>query len=118
LPPFACINKRIIINLKSEDPMNSYPPKPENVRAPEHLSPNEIRKSLDELDGKIKILKGRANATAADSTHTYHEHIAALEKKRALIASKMDQSKDDSSTWTDIKSSIESLTNDIKKIWG
>ena len=100
--------------------MNSYPPKPENVRAPEHLSPNENRKSLDELDGKIKILKGRANATAADSTHTYHEHIAALEKKRALIASKMDESKDDSntSTWTDIKHSIESLTNDIKKIWG
>jgi archaellum component FlaC len=99
--------------------MNSYPPKPENVRAPEHLSPNEIRKSLEELDGKIKILQGRAHATAADSNHTYHEHIAALEKKRALIASKMDATKDDnSSTWNDIKSSIENLTNDIKKIWG
>jgi hypothetical protein len=100
--------------------MNSYPPKPENVRAPEHLSPKEIRKSLEELDGKIKILQGRAHATASDSNHTYHEHIAALEKKRALIASKMDQSKDDpnTSTWTDIKTSIENLTNDIKKIWG
>lgn len=98
--------------------MTSYPPKPENVRAPEHLSPNEIRKSLEELDGKIKILQGRAHATAADSNHTYHEHIAALEKKRALIASKMDASQDDSSTWNDIKTSIENLTNDIKKIWG
>ena len=100
--------------------MHSYPPKPENVRAPQHLSPNEIRKSLEELDGKIKILHGRANATAADSNHTYHEHIAALEKKRALIASKMDESKEDTSTstWTDIKTSIENLANDIKKIWG
>jgi hypothetical protein len=99
--------------------MTSYPPKPEHVRAPEHLSPNEIRKSLEELDGKIKILQGRANATAADSNHTYHEHIAALERKRSLIASKMDASKDDatSSTWTDIKNSIENLGNDIKKIW-
>ncbi|MGV3504149.1 MAG: hypothetical protein ACO1O1_10600 [Adhaeribacter sp.] len=98
--------------------MTSYPPKPENVRAPEHLSPNEIRKSLEELDGKIKILQGRAHATAADSNHTYHEHIAALEKKRALIASKMGTAQDDTSTWTDIKTSIENLTNDIKKIWG
>lgn len=98
--------------------MTSYPSKPENVRAPEHLSPSEIRKSLEELDGKIKILQGRAHATAADSNHTYHEHIAALEKKRALIASKINASQDDSSTWSDIKTSIENLTNDIKKIWG
>jgi chromosome segregation ATPase len=97
--------------------MNGNPLKPENVRAPAHLSQQEIRKSLEELDGKIKILKGRANATASDSTHTYHEHIATLEKKRALIASKMDASKDDTSTWDDIKTSIENLTNDIKKIW-
>jgi len=99
--------------------MNSYPPKPENVRAPEHLSANEIRKSLEELDGKIKILQARAQATTVDSNHTYHEHIAALEKKRALIAGKMDTSQDDSdtSTWTSIKHSIEELTQDIKKIW-
>lgn len=101
--------------------MNSHPPKPENVRAPEHLSQNEIRKSLEELDGKIKILKGRAHATAADSNHTYHEHIAALERKRTLIAEKLDASgseKDpNSSTWSDIKSGIDSLTDDIKKVW-
>ncbi len=100
--------------------MNSYPPKPENVRAPENLSTNEIRKSLEELDNKIKVLQGRAHATTVDSNHTYHEHIAALEKKRALIAEKLNQSNDNdagSSTWTDIKNSIESLTNDIKKIW-
>lgn len=100
--------------------MTSHPPKPENVRAPANLSPKEIRQSLEELDGKIKILQGRAHATAADSNHTYHEHIAALERKRALIASKLGESDDNdpnSSTWNDIKSSIESLTNDIKKIW-
>jgi hypothetical protein len=99
--------------------MNSYPPKPENVRAPEHLSQNEIRKSLEELDGKIKILKGRAHATASDSHHTYHEHIAALERKRSLIAEKLNASDHNSSnsTWNDIKNGIDNLTNDIKKIW-
>jgi len=99
--------------------MNSYPPKPENVRAPENLSQSEIRKSLEELDGKIKILQGRVHATTADSNHTYHEHIAALERKRSLIADKLNASGKDSdnSTWTDIKNGIESLTNDIKKIW-
>lgn len=100
--------------------MNSYPPKPENVRAPANLSANEIRKSLEELDNKIKVLQGRAHATAADSNHTYHEHIAALEKKRSLIAEKLNQSNDNdtsSNTWTDIKNSIETLANDIKKIW-
>jgi|SRR5688572_3981032 hypothetical protein len=99
--------------------MSSYPPKPENVRAPNNLSPNEIRKSLEELDGKIKILQGRAHATTVDSNHTYHEHIAALERKRSLIADKLNASANDSSnsTWTDIKSGIDSLANDIKKIW-
>ena len=101
--------------------MNSYPPKPENVRAPEHLSQNEIRKSLEELDGKIKILQARAHATTADSNHTYHEHIAALERKRSLIAEKLEASGSDndpnSSTWSDIKNGIDSLTSDIKKIW-
>ncbi len=102
--------------------MTSYPTKPENVRAPANLSQGDIRKSLEELDGKIKVLKGRAHATASDSNHTYHEHIAALEKKRALIAGKLKDTSDEddvnSSTWTDIKSGIESLTNDIKNIWG
>ncbi|WP_026463803.1 hypothetical protein [Adhaeribacter aquaticus] len=99
--------------------MNSYPPKPESVRAPEHLSPNEIRQSLEELDGKIKILQGRAHATAADSNHTYHQHIAALERKRALISEKLNQSGNDTSNsaWTEIKSGIDGLANDIKKIW-
>ena len=100
--------------------MNSYPPKPENVRAPENLSANEIRKSLEELDNKIKVLQGRAHATTVDSNHTYHEHIAALERKRALIAEKLNKSNDSdtsTNTWTDIKISIENLTNDIKKMW-
>ncbi|MDB5263339.1 MAG: hypothetical protein JWQ14_2622 [Adhaeribacter sp.] len=99
--------------------MTSHPPKPENVRAPEKLSPAEIRKSLEELDGKIKILQGRANATTVDSNHTYHEHIAALTRKRSLIADKLNASTNDStnSTWTEIKNGIDSLASDIKKIW-
>ena len=99
--------------------MTSYPPKPESVRAPEHLSHEEIKKSLEELDGKIKILQGRAHATTVDSNHTYHEHIAALERKRSLIAEKLNASANDSSqsTWTDIKNGIDGLANDIKKIW-
>jgi predicted mannosyl-3-phosphoglycerate phosphatase (HAD superfamily) len=99
--------------------MSTYPPKPENVRAPENLSANEIRQSLEELDNKIKVLKARTHATTVDSNHTYHEHIANLEKKRALIAGKLDTSKDDNDTsaWSSIKNSVEDLTNDIKKIW-
>ena len=99
--------------------MSTYPPNPENVRAPENLSANEIRQSLEELDNKIKVLKARSQATTVDSNHTYHEHIANLEKKRALIAGKLDSSTDDNdtSTWASIKNSVEDLTNDIKKIW-
>ncbi len=93
--------------------MDNYPLKPENMRAPNHLTREEVQKSLDELDNKIKVLKGRANATTADSNNTYHEHIAALERKRELIAQKMDAKEQTTSTWQDLRSGIDKLKTDI-----
>ncbi len=98
--------------------MDTYHLKPENMRAPNHLSREEIEKSLDELDNKIKTLKGRANATAADSNHTYHEHIAALEKKRGLIADKLQVSGDDNSGWQNLRSGLDDLHRDADKLNG
>ncbi|RNI27137.1 DUF4164 family protein [Rufibacter immobilis] len=98
--------------------MDTYNLKPENMRAPEHLNEKEIRQSLDELDAKIKVLQGRAHATTADSSHTYHEHIAALEAKRALIAQKLDNHTEHSeSTWQEIKRGLDDLTEGIKKLF-
>src|SRR5687768_8309237 len=97
--------------------MDTYNLKPENMRAPDNLSEKEIRKSLDELDAKIKTLQGRAHATAADSNHTYHEHIAALEAKRALIASKLASPEQKTqSAWDEIKKSIDNLATDLKNL--
>ncbi|PRY12749.1 hypothetical protein CLV24_107120 [Pontibacter ummariensis] len=87
------------------------------MRAPNHLSREEIQKSLDELDNKIKTLKGRAHATAADSNHTYHEHIAGLEKKRELIASKLNDSGNDQKKWQDLHNNINNLHNDADNIF-
>jgi hypothetical protein len=98
--------------------MDTYNLKPENMRAPEHLNEKEIRQSLEELDAKIKVLQGRANATTADSPHTYHEHIAALEAKRALIAQKLENSSSATeSTWQEIKNSLDDLAEGIKKLF-
>ncbi|MCC9137457.1 hypothetical protein ACFSKU_15115 [Pontibacter silvestris] len=98
--------------------MDSYPVNPEHMRAPDHLTREEIQKSLDELDSKIKVLKGRAHATTADSNHTYHEHIAGLEKKRELIASKMADAKDDNhSTWQDLRDGLDKLKDEINRIF-
>ncbi|WP_066616449.1 hypothetical protein [Rufibacter roseus] len=98
--------------------MDTYNMKPENMRAPQHLNEKEIRQSLEELDNKIKVLQGRANATTADSNNTYHEHIAALEAKRALIAGKLnDTSSANEGTWKEIKNSIDDLGESIKKMF-
>ena len=83
------------------------------MRAPDNLSHAEVKKSLEELDNKIKVLKGRANATTADSNNTYHEHIAALERKRELLSQKMGVQEQTSSTWQDIRNSIDKLKNDV-----
>ncbi|WP_299823701.1 hypothetical protein [uncultured Pontibacter sp.] len=88
------------------------------MRAPDHLTKDEIQKSLNELDNKIKTLRGRANATTADSNHTYHEHIAALERKRELIANKLNDSEDTQSKWQDLKTGLDNLKDDIGKLFG
>ncbi|KAA9339155.1 hypothetical protein F0P96_00540 [Hymenobacter busanensis] len=95
----------------------SYTPHPENMRAPGHLSPNELRQALDELDAKIKTLNARANATTADSPHHYHEHAAALEAKRSKLAEQLGSTADDApgSVWSDIKRGIDVLRQDISK---
>ncbi|MBA9076443.1 MULTISPECIES: hypothetical protein [Rufibacter] len=98
--------------------MDTYNLRPENMRAPEHLNEKEARQSLEELDAKIKVLKGRANATTADSNHTYHEHISALEAKRTLIAQKLESSSTATeSTWQEIKKSLEELGEGIRKLF-
>jgi SMC interacting uncharacterized protein involved in chromosome segregation len=97
--------------------MDTYNLKPENMRAPDNLSEKEIRRSLDELDSKIKTLQARVHATTADSHHTYHEHIAALEAKRALIAGKLDSPEVKSqSAWDEIKKNINNLGDDLKNL--
>ncbi|MFT2010661.1 hypothetical protein ACMA1I_18440 [Pontibacter sp. 13R65] len=96
--------------------MDTYNMKPENMRAPANLSREEVQKSLDELDGKIKVLRGRAHATTADSNHTYHEHIAALEAKRNLISQKLNDNTTDEQQgkWHDLRSGLDNLKNDIE----
>jgi len=97
--------------------MDTYNLKPEHMRAPSHLSREEAQKSLDELDSKIKILKGRVNATTADSNHTYHEHIAALEAKRELIAQKLGDQEDSQSKWQGIKDGLDNLRKDMDNLF-
>jgi len=97
--------------------MDHYPLKPEHMKAPAHLTRAEIQQSLDELDSKIKVLKGRAHATAADSNHTYHEHIAGLERKRELIASKLAAAKDNQSAWQELRDGLDNLRSDITKLF-
>ncbi|WP_246597043.1 sll1863 family stress response protein [Pontibacter aydingkolensis] len=87
------------------------------MRAPDHLTREEVQKSLAELDSKIKTLRGRVNATTADSNHTYHEHIAALERKRELIAEKLNDSEDSQNKWKDLKSGLDNLKDDIGKLF-
>ena len=84
------------------------------MRAPEHLTKGEVQKSLDELDNKIKTLKARVNATTADSNHTYHEHIAGLERKRELIVQKLGDpnSNQNQQHWSDLHHNISDLHND------
>ncbi|WP_233555468.1 sll1863 family stress response protein [Pontibacter oryzae] len=92
--------------------MDSYPLKPEHMRAPDHLTKGEVQKSLDELDSKIKTLKARVNATTADSNNTYQEHIAGLERKKELILQKMGDPSNEQQHWNDLHSNINDLHKD------
>jgi SMC interacting uncharacterized protein involved in chromosome segregation len=96
--------------------MDTYNLKPEHMKVPEHLTREEVEKSLTELDNKIKTLRGRVNATTADSNNTYHEHIAALERKRELISGKMNDPDDNQQKWKDLHSNINNLQNDADNI--
>ena len=97
--------------------MDTYNLKPEHMRAPNNLTREEIEKSLGELDSKIKTLKARVNATAADSNHTYHEHIAALETKRELIANKLGDQEDSQSKWQGLKDGLDNLRKDMDNLF-
>ncbi|TGE08300.1 sll1863 family stress response protein [Hymenobacter fodinae] len=102
----------------------SATPSPEHVRVPTHLSATELHQALEELDAKIRTLQNRAHATTANSQHTYHEHIAALETKRAGLAAQLKDapaaqtppSDSDRSTWDEIWRGIENLRNDLRNI--
>ena len=96
--------------------MDTYK-KPEHMRAPDNLTAVEIKKSLEELDNKIKTLKARVNATDSDSNHNYHEHIAALEVKRTKIAEKMSSPEmQTQSAWDEIKKNINNLGDDLRNL--
>lgn len=102
----------------------STTPSPEHVRVPEHLSPEALRQALSELDAKIQTLHNRAQATTAASHHTYHEHAALLEAKRAKLAARLGDapapqtppSDSDRSTWDEVWQGIENLRNDLRNI--
>ncbi|QIX62830.1 hypothetical protein FY528_08170 [Hymenobacter lutimineralis] len=105
----------------------SHTPSPQHVRVPENLSDAHLRQALTELDEKIKTLRNRAHTTTANSPHTYHEHIAALEVKRAGLLERLgpaaadapakdSASPTDRSTWEEIWQGIENLRNDLRNI--
>lgn len=103
----------------------TYVPNPDHMRAPHHLSTAELQQALDELDAKIKTLNARANTTAAGAPHHYHEHVAALEVKRRQLgeqlgaAARASTPDDDRSSgvWTDLKRGIDTLREDISKLF-
>ncbi|RYU79572.1 hypothetical protein [Hymenobacter persicinus] len=102
----------------------THVPTPENVRVPQHLNEEAVRQALDELDGKIKTLRNRAHATAANSPHTYHAHIAALEVKRAKLAELLGPRSApgtppparEASAWDEIMRGIDNLREDLRHI--
>lgn len=94
---------------------------PDHQRAPRHLSAAQAQEALAELDAKLDTLRRRAHATAADSasTHTYHEHIAGLERKRALLQTNLTaatRSPEGASVWDDLKSGIDTLRQDLLRL--
>lgn len=95
--------------IKHIETMDTYNMKPENMRAPDGLTKGEVQKSLDELDSKIKTLRGRLNATTAGSSNTYQEHITALERKRELIVDKMGDPNNQQEHWNSLHRNIYDL---------
>ena len=96
---------------------------PDHQRAPRHLTAPQAQEALAELDNKLDTLRRRAQGTAADSaaTHTYHEHIAGLERKRALLQATLadaTRAPEGESVWADLKSGIETLRQDLLRMLG
>lgn len=101
-------------------------PSPENMRVPDHLTSDDLRQALTELDAKIQTLRNRAHATAANSHNTYHQHADALEAKRARLAERLGPNApatsstaapdQDRSTWDEIWRGIENLRQDLRNI--
>ena len=94
---------------------------PQHQRAPRHLTATQAQDALTELDAKLDTLRRRAHATAADSaaTHTYHVHIAGLERKRALLHANFLQAHpapEGTSVWAELKSGIETLRHDLGQL--
>ena len=94
---------------------------PDHQRAPRNLTAAQAQEALTELDAKLDTLRRRAQATAADSasTHTYREHIAGLERKRALLQTNLRaaaRAPQGDSVWADLKSGIETLRQDLLRL--
>lgn len=99
------------------------------MRAPAHLTAEDLRQALTELDAKIQTLRNRAHATAANSQNTYHQHADALEAKRARLVERLGPdaatpatpsepagAEQDRSTWDEIWHGIENLRQDLRNI--
>ncbi|RPD45043.1 hypothetical protein DNI29_20355 [Hymenobacter sediminis] len=105
-------------------------PSPEHMRAPAHLTAEDLRQALTELDAKIQTLRNRAHATTANSQNTYNQHADALEAKRARLVERLgpdaptptasDKSAtgpdQDRSAWDEIWHGIENLRQDLRNI--
>jgi len=97
---------------------------PEHMRAPRNLSADQVREALEELDAKLDTLRRRARATAADSQHNYHQHIASLERKREQLQHSFTAAQQadgtaqsgSSSLWTELKTGIDTLRQDLKNL--
>lgn len=94
---------------------------PHHQRTPRHLTAAQAQDALTELDAKLDTLRRRAQATAAESaaTHTYHEHIAGLERKRALLHTNFVQARpapEGHSVWQDLKTGIDTLRHDLAQL--
>ena len=97
--------------------MANSTPAPENQRPP-HLTGDDLRQALEELDAKIQTLRNRAHATAAGSPATYLEHANSLEAKRARLAEQLQSAPATEATepgvWSQIRHGIGLLRDDLK----
>ena len=91
-----------------------------NASAPRdpQLSTANLHLALGELGAKIKTLHNRAHATAAGSANTYGAHAAALEAKRARLATQLTQAGtpppgSDPGSWQLLRRDIETLGHDV-----